>query len=95
MTWRFYRRVSLIPGLRVNLSRSGASFSIGHRGAWWTVGPRGRHISLGVPGTGIWWTENIPPHRPVHHGHRLALALLIVAAIVALIVIGKLVGPWL
>jgi len=27
-----YRRVSLLPGLRVNLSKSGASLSIGRRG---------------------------------------------------------------
>jgi hypothetical protein len=38
---RFYRRIGLIPGLRVNLSRSGPSLSIGHRGAWYTIGPRG------------------------------------------------------
>jgi len=35
-----YRRVRLLPGLRVNLSRSGASVSIGWRGAWLTAGSR-------------------------------------------------------
>ena len=33
-TLRFTLRFSLIPGLRVNLSKRGASLSIGHRGAW-------------------------------------------------------------
>lgn len=30
---RFARRLSLIPALRVNLSKRGASLSVGHRGA--------------------------------------------------------------
>ena len=38
---RFTRRLSLITGLRVNPSKGGASLSIGHRGAWYTFGPRG------------------------------------------------------
>ena len=33
MPLRFTRRLSLIPGLRVNLSKGGASLSVGHRGA--------------------------------------------------------------
>ena len=32
MTLRFFRRVRIAPGLRVNLSKSGASVSIGRRG---------------------------------------------------------------
>ena len=40
MAFQFYKRIRLIPGLRVNLSRSGASLSIGHRGAWYTIGAR-------------------------------------------------------
>ncbi len=32
MALRFYRRVRIIPGLCVNLSRSGPSLSIGGRG---------------------------------------------------------------
>jgi hypothetical protein len=30
---RFHRRLSILPGLRVNFSKSGASVSVGHRGA--------------------------------------------------------------
>ena len=74
MTLRFYRRVSLVPGLRVNLSKGGASLSIGHRGAWYTVGPRGRRVSVGLPGTGLFWTATAPPGPPIRHHHRLALS---------------------
>ena len=65
MSLRFFRRVRIIPGLRVNLSKSGASVSIGCRGAWYTIGPRGRRVSVGLPGTGLFWTETAksPPAR--------------------------------
>ena len=73
MSLRFTRRVSLIPGLRVNLSKSGASLSIGHRGAWYTVGHHRRRVSVGAPGTGLYWTENYPGGAPAPHGgHRAA-----------------------
>jgi hypothetical protein len=49
MPLRFYRRVRLIPGIRLNASRGGVSLSMGHRGAWFTVGPRGRRVSVGWP----------------------------------------------
>ncbi len=47
MTLRFFRRVSIIPGLRVNASRSGLSLWIGRRRAWYTVGPKGHRATLG------------------------------------------------
>jgi hypothetical protein len=61
MILRFYRRVSLIPGLRLNASRGGLSLSIGDRGPWLTTGPRGRRATLGLPGTGLLLTQHIPP----------------------------------
>jgi hypothetical protein len=40
MGLRFYRRVSVIPGLRLNFSKRCASASVGRRGAW-LAGPVG------------------------------------------------------
>ena len=88
MGLRFTRCLSLIPGLRLNLYKSDASLSIGHRGAWYTIGPRGRRVTLGLPGTGLYWTET-PPARPVHYAHR---APFVVAAVIALGLIGMLAG---
>ena len=84
MGLRFTKRVSVIPGLRVNLSKSGASLSIGHRGAWYTIGPRGRRVTLGLPGTGLYWSETVPPAQPPRAGHRLAFAAVIVAGFAAI-----------
>lgn len=59
MGFRFFRRVQIAPGLRLNLSKSGPSLSMGKRGSWFTVGPRGNRVSAGLPGTGLYYTERV------------------------------------
>jgi hypothetical protein len=78
MGLRFHRRLSILPGLRFNLSRSGLSVSVGHRGAWITAGHGKRRIAVGLPGTGLSYTETRPLD-PVHAGHQLLFALVVVA----------------
>jgi len=73
MSFRSSRRLSIVPGWRVNLSKHGASLSIGHRGAWYTMGPRGQRATLGLPGTGLFWTEKVSPSAPLHAGHAFIL----------------------
>lgn len=52
MVFTFYRRASLLPGVRLNVGTLGTSVSFGHRGAWYTVGPHGRRTAtLGWPGS--------------------------------------------
>jgi len=53
MSLRFTRRLSIVPGLRVDLSKRGASLSGSHRGARYKVGPRGGRATLGLLGTGL------------------------------------------
>ena len=84
MSLRFYRRVSIIPGLRVNLSKSGASVSVGHRGVSATFGSKGRRVTLGLPGSGLFWTERIPPAGPVSAAHRLNTLLVAIVIVVLL-----------
>jgi hypothetical protein len=51
---RFLRRVSVLPGVRLNFSRSGISTTIGVRGASVTLGRRyGATANLGIPGSGL------------------------------------------
>jgi len=64
--FRLFRRKKLAPGLRLNLSRSGPSLRIGPRGAGITVGGRrGLRATVGVPGTGIYYTKTASGHRRV------------------------------
>lgn len=67
MGFRFHRSVRLLPGLRLNLSRSGVSASVGRRGAWLTLGRRGVRATVGIPGTGISYSEQSPWARPKPH----------------------------
>jgi hypothetical protein len=41
MPFRFYRRVRILPGVHLNLSKRGVSCSLGERGAQVTVGTSG------------------------------------------------------
>jgi hypothetical protein len=60
MGLRFHRTVRLLPGLRLNLSKSGVSASVGTRGAWFTFGRNGTRTTVGLPGTGISYTTTSP-----------------------------------
>lgn len=53
MALRFRKSFKLAPGVRMNLSGSGASWSIGPRGASIGIGKRGAYLNAGIPGTGI------------------------------------------
>jgi hypothetical protein len=76
MTFRLFKRIPLIPGLRVNISKSGPSLSIGHRGAWFTIGPRGKRVTVGGLGTGFYYTTRIPPAAAPRAVHRASFALI-------------------
>ncbi len=56
MGFRFFRRMKILPGLTLNLSKSGPSLSFGPRGAKVTVGRRGVRRTVGIPGTGLFYT---------------------------------------
>lgn len=64
MALRFRRRVKLLPGVHVNISRSGISTSVGVRGASLTFGKRGTYLNTGLPGTGISWRSRVNNKHP-------------------------------
>jgi hypothetical protein len=66
MSFRFYRRLRIAPGLSVNLSRSGPSLSVGVRGAHLTVGRKGVTRTVGLPGTGMFFTSRTGFHTGYH-----------------------------
>jgi len=57
MSFRFWRRVKILPGVTLNLSKTGGSLSFGVRGAKVTIGPHGKRTSMGIPGTGLFYTK--------------------------------------
>ena len=59
MGLRFRKYISIIPGVKVNISKSGFSTTIGPKGASVNVGKRGVFVNAGLPGTGIFMRERI------------------------------------
>lgn len=53
MAFRFQKRLKLLPGVTVNLSRRGVSTSLGVTGARVTFGHGQRRTTVGLPGSGI------------------------------------------
>jgi len=67
MSFRFWRRIGILPGVTLNLSKSGGSLSFGPRGAKFTVGSRGRRATVGIPGTGLFYTTVLDGGRASSH----------------------------
>lgn len=81
MGFRFRRSVKITPGVRLNASRFGLSTSIGRRDAWLRFGPRGMRSTVGIPGTGISYTESTSKRPRSVAG--LAIVVLVVILAVA------------
>jgi hypothetical protein len=68
MGLRFRRSFRLFPGVRVNVSKTGLSASFGGRGATLNVGPKGVKGTVGIPGTGLSYSQQLgrkpPPAQP-------------------------------
>jgi hypothetical protein len=84
--WRYRSSIRLLPGLRVNLSKSGASLSLGRRGATVNLGRRGIRGTVGLPGTGISYSETAPWHQRAGEAAKSnAAPLLGILALVAIV----------
>jgi hypothetical protein len=56
---RFRKRIKLAPGIRMNFSGSGVSWTFGPPGASIGIGKRGTYLNTGIPGTGLYSRERI------------------------------------
>lgn len=59
MGWRFRHSFKVIPGVRLNLSKTGLSCSVGGAPFTLNVGPRGTYATASLPGTGIQFRQRI------------------------------------
>lgn len=55
----FRKRIKLLPGVRLNVSKSGLSMSAGIPGLSVTIGKKGTYLNTGIPGTGIYERKKI------------------------------------
>jgi hypothetical protein len=53
MPIRFRKTYKIFPGVKMNVSKSGMSFTVGPRGFHLTFGKRGVRQTVGIPGSGL------------------------------------------
>ncbi len=53
MGFRFRKTISLLPGVRINMSKSGPSVSVGGKGSTINFGKKGTKTTFGLPGSGM------------------------------------------
>ncbi|MGH8095517.1 MAG: DUF4236 domain-containing protein [Chthoniobacterales bacterium] len=61
MGFRFRRSISVLPGIRINIGKTGVSVSAGVPGARVTFGGKGARATVGAPGTGMSYTQTVRP----------------------------------
>lgn len=59
MAWKYRKRINIVPGITINLSRNGVSSTIGTKGASVSVGKNGTYLNTNIPGTGIYDRQKI------------------------------------
>lgn len=64
MSFRFRKSVRLFPGVRLNLSKSGMSVSVGGPGATLNFSPRGSSVTVGLPGSGLSYRARLSSGAP-------------------------------
>ncbi len=58
MGLNFRKSISIFPGVKLNLSKSGVSCSFGKKGLRQTISSTGRtNTTIGLPGTGVYYTK--------------------------------------
>ena len=60
MGFRYRKSVKIAPGVRMNISKSGASVSVGGKGGHVTVNSKGEtRVGASIPGTGVSYSEKV------------------------------------
>ncbi|WVN42272.1 DUF4236 domain-containing protein [beta proteobacterium MWH-UniP1] len=59
MSFRFQRRIKILPGLRLNVSKTGISWTVGTRGASVTARDGKLTGNVGLPGTGLSYRKRL------------------------------------
>jgi hypothetical protein len=90
MGFRFRKSVRLIPGVRLNFSRSGPSVTVGGHGLSTNYSKRGARSTVSLPGTGLSYSKShtsLQPGAtsPIGSIAKVILSLIIVIALLVII----------
>ncbi|MBQ2658069.1 MAG: DUF4236 domain-containing protein [Erysipelotrichaceae bacterium] len=59
MGFRYRKSIKLLPGVKLNLSKSGVSTSVGKRGGTLNFSRRGTRATVGIPGSGLSYSTTL------------------------------------
>lgn len=59
MGWRYRKYIKIAPGVKLNISKSGVSTTLGGKGASINVGKDGAYLNTSIPGTGRYNRQKI------------------------------------
>lgn len=59
MGWRFRKSVKILPGVKLNFSKTGTSVTVGGKAARTTINKNTGKVtnSVSIPGTGLYYSE--------------------------------------
>lgn len=63
----FRKRIKILPGVHINISKSGTNWSVGPRGAKVNFSKRGTYITTGIPGSGVYSRTKINGNNSFKH----------------------------
>lgn len=63
----FRRRIKILPGVHMNISKSGTSWSVGSRGVKVNFGKRGTYVTTGISVTGIYSRTKVSGNNMSNH----------------------------
>ena len=85
MGFRIRKVIELLPGIKLNISKSGLSGSIGTRGATVNVSKNGVKGTVGVPGSGFSYSRRVDVDRLSPRVKAVVLITILLALIACLI----------
>lgn len=59
MGFKFRKRIKIVPGIHINVGKTGVSTSIGKRGSTINIGKNGTKATFGIPGTGLSYSTKL------------------------------------
>jgi uncharacterized protein DUF4236 len=82
MGFRFQKRIRILPGVRINLSKSGVSTSLGGKGLTANLNDENVKTTVGIPGTGLSYSQT----SQARSGFRFAAPLLLIALLIIFLI---------
>nr|WP_075723379.1 MULTISPECIES: DUF4236 domain-containing protein [Pseudomonas] len=93
MAIRIKKSLKIAPGVRLNISKSGVSTSVGMKGVTANISKKGTRLTGSIPGTGVssskMYTSKKPEKTQVERRSYLWLVLVLVGTIGVVIAMSK------